>query len=220
MKPLTAWSYSRYATYATCPLQFKLSVSDGNKSPPSAAMERGLKVHRDLAAYLEGNGPLPPVVKNPYQVKLYAEMAAYPEKLVEHQQGFTKQWKPTGWFGKDTWYRQVYDAALLYDDMTAEAVDHKTGKKYGSNAEQMELQALSLMCQYKPVTHVTTRLIYVDSGEEDIAEFPATEREALKAKWEQKVSSMFNDTIFAPRPNDKCKFCHFSKSNAGPCKFG
>lgn len=219
-KPLTAWSYSRYALYAQCPLKFKLEVIDGQKQPQSPAMARGNKIHVDLANYLKGTGTLPAVVTAPYQVKLYAEMAAFPEKLVEHQQGFTRQWKPTGWFGSDTWYRQVYDVALLYEDMTAEAVDHKTGKKYGSNAEQMELQALSLMCQYKPVTHVTTRLVYVDSGEEEIAEFPATDREALKAKWEAKVAPLFADTVFAPRPNDKCKFCHFSKSNNGVCRFG
>lgn len=219
-KPLTAWSYSRYALYAQCPLKFKLEVIDGLKAPQSPAMARGNKVHVDLANYLKGQALLPAAVTTPYQVKLYAEMRAFPDKLVEHQQGFTNQWKPTGWFGADTWYRQIYDVALLYEDMTAEAVDHKTGKRYGSNAEQMELQAVSLMCQYKPVTHVTTRLIYVDSGEEEIAEFPAVDREKLTAKWNSKVAPMFSDKIFAPRPNDKCKFCQFSKSNNGVCRFG
>lgn len=217
---LTAWSYSRYNAYAACPLAFKLRYLDKSPEPPSPAMERGNKVHQAIAAYLTQKGELPTEIKLPFHLSLYAEMAAFPDKLVEHQQGFTRQWNPTGWFSKDTWYRQVYDVALLYEDLTAEAVDHKTGKKYGSNAEQMELQALSLMCQFKPAIHVTTRLVYIDSGEEEIAEFPVAVKEGLKSKWEAKVAPMFSDTVFAPRPNEKCRFCHFAKSKAGLCRFG
>lgn len=218
---LTAWSYSRYTKYALCPLQFKLSVIDKIKEPPSDAMARGDRIHKGAAAFVLGQtATLPTEIRHPYQIKLCGEVAAFPDKLVEHQQGFTRQWKPTGWFSKDTWYRQIYDVALLYEDLTAEAVDWKSGKKYGSNAEQMELQALSLMCQFKPAIHVTTRLVYIDSGEEEIAEFPVAVKEPLKAKWEQKVAPMFSDTVFAPRPNEKCRFCHFAKSKAGLCRFG
>lgn len=217
---VTAWSYSRYALYAQCPLAFKLKNIDKVPEPGSPAMERGNKVHKALASYLEGKATLPAEVKHPYQLGLYAEMQAFPDKLVEHQQGFTQQWKPTGWFAKNTWFRAIYDVALLYEDMTGEVVDHKTGKKYGSNDEQMELFGLAFLCQYLPATHVTTRLVYVDSGEEEIAEFAATQRDALKAKWEAKVAPMFSDTVFAPRPNDKCRFCNFSKSKGGQCRFG
>ncbi len=219
---LTAWSYSRFATYNQCPLKFKLTVIDKMKEPSSPAMERGNQVHKALADYITGKAELPPEVKTPFHHQLYGEMRGIsPEdKLVEQQLGFTSGWKPTGWFAKDTWLRVVWDVGLLYEDLTGEVVDHKTGKKYGSNDDQMELFGLSFLCQYRPATHVTTRLIYVDSGDEEIAEFPASVKEKLQAKWEQKVVPMFSDTVFAPRPSDKCRFCTFSRSNKGLCRFG
>jgi CRISPR/Cas system-associated exonuclease Cas4 (RecB family) len=217
-KPLTAWSYSRYAKYQLCPLQFKLEVLDGNKQPMSPAMQRGDTIHRGVAAFLVDKGPLPPEAEK--HSAFIAEVKTIPDKLVEHQQGFTSAWEPTGWFHKTTWYRQVYDVAVLYEDMTSEVVDWKTGKKYATNEEQMELCALSLMCQLKPTTHVTTRLFYIDTGQEEFAEFPASDREKLKAKWNAKVQPMFSDTVFAPRPNEKCRFCAFSRSSGGQCRFG
>lgn len=222
MNAVKAWSYSRFALYEQCPLAFKLKFLDKIPEEGSPAMERGNVIHKALAAYITGTGELPDVVKNPFQKQLYAQMRAIPaeDKLVEQQMGFTKEWKPTGWFSKDTYARVIWDAAFLYEDLTGEVGDHKTGKKYGSNADQMELFGLSFLAQYLPATHVTTRLIYVDAGEEEIAEFPASDKEPLIAKWSQKIIPMFSDTIFAPRPNDKCKFCAFSRSNKGLCKFG
>lgn len=222
MTAVTAWSWSRFALYEQCPLAFKLKNIDKIEEPPSDAMQRGRDVHKALEQYIICKADLPAEVKHPFHRQLYAEMRAIPaeNKVVEQQWGFTSKWKPMGWFGKDVWYRAVLDLGVMYDDLTYEAVDHKTGKKYGHNDDQMELFALSVMCKYPPVTHVTTRLVYIDSGEQEFGEFPATDREALKAKWEAKVAPMFADTTFAPRPNDKCRFCHFAKSKAGLCKFG
>lgn len=219
---VTAWSYSRYADYAQCPLRFKLKVIDKIQEPASPAMARGNTVHKALAQYIEGRGELPQEVKSPYHASLYAEMRGFPaeDKVVEQQMGFTAHWEPTGWFAKDTWLRVVWDLALMYEDLTGEVVDHKTGKKYGTNTDQMELFGLSFFCKYKLAKHVTTRLVYIDSGDEEIAEFSADAVAPLKAKWEAKVAPMFTDTVFAPRPNDKCRFCHFAKSKLNLCKFG
>lgn len=225
MNQVSAWSWSRFALYEQCPLAFKLKNIDKIEEPPSAAMQRGRDVHKALERYIIGEADLPPEVKHPFHVKLYAEMRAVPaeDKVVEQQWGFQRSWKPTtgrGWFGKAVWLRASLDLGIMYEDATFEAVDHKTGKKYGHNDDQMELFALSVMCKYTPVTHVTTRLVYLDSGEQEFGEFPASDREALKAKWEGKVAPMFADTTFAPRPNDKCRFCAYAKGKGGQCKFG
>lgn len=224
VSPITAWSYSRLANWELCPAQFKYRHIDKLKEPPSPAMERGNVMHKALANFLTTPGEsLPAFVTNPFQQKLYTEMQAFPDKIVEQQWGFTVGWEPTGWFAKGknaTWYRCSLDVALLYEDLTGEVVDHKSGKRYGTNDDQMEQFALSFMCQYKPAEHVTTRLVYLDGGEEEIAEFPAKDKEALKAKWTARAAAMLQDTTFVARPNDKCRFCHFSKSKQGPCRFG
>jgi len=219
---VTAWSYSRYALYELCPLKFKLKHIDKIPEPGSPAMERGDRIHKGVAAYVTGTSQEPPqeAVAHSFPAKLIEELRGFPDKVVEQQWGFTASWGPTGWFGKATWFRNILDAAALYDDMTGDVIDWKTGKKYGSNAEQMELNALAFMCQYKLTQSVTTRMVYLDNGEEDTADFPVADKEKLKEKWQQKVVPMFSDTIFAPRPNDKCRFCAYSRSNLNKCRFG
>jgi hypothetical protein len=225
MKPLTAWSYSRYALYEMCPLKFKYEVLEGNKTEASPAMQRGNDIHKGIAAWLDNRAEGLPrdAFQNPRAEQLLMEMRQIPDKFVEQQWGFTANWKETGWFGKDTWLRVVLDVGLLYPDMTAEAIDFKTGKRYGTNYDQMELFALAIMCKIVPVKHVTTRLIYLDEkGKdiEDIEEFPATHKQRLIDKWTKKVEPMFTDKVFAPRPNDKCKWCPLARSKGGKCAFG
>lgn len=219
-----AWSYSAWAMYALCPLKYKLAKIDKVPEPGSPAMQRGNEIHVGVAAYITGKAAGLPAAAMQHQVMvdLIEQLRAFPaqSREIEQQWGFTSNWQPTGWFAKDTWFRSVLDAGVMYDDLTYEDVDFKTGKRYGSNDEQMETQALSVMVKFKPVLHVTTRLAYLDSGEFEFAEFPVSHKERLKDKWEKKVAPLFNDTVFAPRPNEKCRFCSFSKSKGGQCAFG
>jgi hypothetical protein len=227
MTALTAWSYSRFATWSLCPLQFKLKFIDKLPEPGSPAMQRGNDIHKGMAEFVSGKADVLPrdAMQNPVVMQTVQEIRDFPDdkKQVEQQWGYREDFTATGWFGKDTWFRSILDAGLMYEDMTYELVDWKTGKRYGSNDEQMETQALAVMGRFKPVKHVTTRLVYVDekgNNPFEFAEFPATHRESLAAKWRSKVAPMFNDTVFAPRPNEKCRFCHFSRTNSGKCSFG
>lgn len=221
---IKAWSYSRYELYVQCPLRFKLRHIDKLPEPPAPAKDRGNMVHKGAAAYLLGTAALPAEFVHPDHIKLAKQLLDFPAKQVEQQWGFTSTWMPTGWFGSTTWFRSILDVGLLYDDMAYEDIDWKTGKKYGSNQDQMETQALAVMCRIKPVRHVSTRLVYLDAGEQDFYEFPARDKEKLMRKWELKVAPMFADDMFVARPNDKCKWCAFSRSNwtgqGTPCKFG
>src|SRR5581483_11409959 len=135
----------------------------------------------------------------------------------------TSGWKATGWCDRDTWFRNVLDVGLIYEDLSGEALDWETGKRYGSNAEQLELNALALMCKYPPLKSATSRMIYLDEkGKEieDIEDFPATHKQRLIDKWTRKAEPMFTDQIFAPRPNEKCRFCPLARSQGGKCAFG
>lgn len=226
-KPLTAWSYSRYAAWTQCPLQFRLKFLENFKDPGSPAMDRGKEMHDGVAKYCANQADVLPrdAMQNATALQTITEIRSFPadKKQIEQQWGYRADFKPTGWFGADTWFRSILDVGVMYEDMTYESVDWKTGKRYGSNADQMETQALAIMARFKPVQHVTTRLVYLDSTDSDpfeIEEFPATHREKLADKWRGKVAPMFADKVFAPRPNDKCRFCPFSRSKSGQCAFG
>lgn len=217
---MAAWSFSRWACWALCGLQYKLRYIDKLPEPQSPAMARGNDIHIGIAKYLEGKADAPPAEAATTFGAQLAELRALPNKSVEQKWAFNRQWRGTGYFAKDVYLRSVLDVGLVYDDNTADIIDHKTGKKYGSNTEQVELFALSAMCMWPQVTRVTARLWYIDADDEEIIEFSAADREKLKAKWDANASKMLSDTIFAPRPNDKCRFCNWSRSKGGPCKFG
>lgn len=221
---LTAWSYTRYADYRRCPMFFAYKHLLRIKEPAGPALQRGRDIHKEAEQYITAKRK----PKMPASLRNFADQMTQLRGLhpsVEQQWGFTKEWEPTDWFGANVWVRNVLDVCVVYDDNTADVIDHKTGKKYGSNDEQMELFGLSTFAKFPQLEHVTTRLWYLDiepadpQGNEVVAEFKAKEVPALKKDWAKRVRPMFADRKFPPRPNDKCRFCFLSKAKGGPCKF-
>lgn len=232
---VTAWSYSRYADYELCPARFKYKHIDRLPDPGGPAMVRGSEIHKEGENYLKvgGKGKGPAVPKTYAHFKGEMEQLRKLEPMVEQQWGFTADWTPTGWFGRDTWLRVVCDVAVYYDDDTLDIIDFKTGKKYGTNEDQIELFSMGGFAKFPEVEHVTARLWYLDipDGPNDgdphadstanttIREYTRDGYEAAKKKWAGKIQPMFMDTKFPPRANDKCRWCPYSRAKGGPCKF-
>lgn len=219
---LTAWSFSRWKTYNTCPAQAKFRYVDKVPEPSSDAMDRGTEVHTQIAQYLRGDieGPIPGWT---YFESLFRQLRAL-NPLVEQEWGYNSKWGITGWFGSDTWFRSKLDTAVLYEDFTADVVDFKTGKpRPDETALQAELYALSVFARYAVATHVTVRFWYLDleqAGKEVVYRFSKAMVPALLDKWTKRGEKMLNDTIMAPIPGQHCKWCPFAKSTGGPCKYG
>ena len=222
---ITAWSYSRYADYKQCPLRFKLKYIDKLPEPGSPAMQRGSDIHKEGENYLIAppakGKKVTPVPASYLHFKEEMEQLRGLDPLVEQQWGFTREWSPTGWFGKDTWLRIVCDVVVLYDDHTCDLIDFKTGRKYDTNEEQVELFSSGVFMKFPQIEMVTTRLWYVDQPRDNevIREYTRDDFERIRKEWEQKIVPMFKDKRFAPTPNDKCKWCSFAKAKGGPCKF-
>jgi hypothetical protein len=141
--------------------------------------------------------------------------------MVEQQWGFTKKWEPTSWFGKKTWVRIIADVAVLYDDNTAEVIDFKTGRKYDTNEEQVELFGAATLKKFSNLEEIQVRLWYLDqpTDNEVLRTYTAKDGELIRKDWEKKVVPMFNDRRFAPTPNTKCRWCSFAKDKGGPCPY-
>lgn len=222
---LTAWSYSRYSDYKRCPLYFKLKYLDKSiKDTGSAAMNRGGDIHKLAENYTLGK-----LKKLPDELKNFKDEFAQLKglkPLVEQEWGFNSNWGWTGrpgWFGDDVWLRVKMDVAIVYEDTTGEVIDHKTGRKYGVNEEQVDLFGAAAFTRFPQLTHVTTRLWYLDiadkAEQEEVFEMTAAEGALIRKDWTKKVRPMFNDKRFAPKPNDKCKWCPASNANGGVCEF-
>jgi hypothetical protein len=204
---ITAWSYSRYADYKQCPLRFKLKYIDKLPEPGSPQMQRGSDVHKEGEKYLSAP-KRPKQVPASYQ-HFAEEMAQLHglRPLVEQQWGFTREWTPTSWFGSTTWLRIVTDVTVRYDDHTVDLIDFKTGRKYDTNEEQVELFSTGPFMKWPEVEEVQTRLWYLDQKDDNevLRTYTRSDFERIRKEWEQKIVPMFKDKRFAPTANSKCK---------------
>lgn len=237
IKQVTSWSFSRYSTYKQCPLKLKLSAIDRIREPGNEAMARGDAIHKLAEKYIKGEGrSLPP------ELKLFADefkklRAQYKKKIngmvVEDNWSFTKDWDETQWDDWiNCWLRIKLDCAHHHDDETLIITDWKTGKfrpeMNEEYVEQLELYALAALLLHEHIQQVKPRLAYLDLGityPEAGAELVFTRADIPKLKklWEKRTKAMLNDKQFAPRPNDKCRWCFYRSSNkvagGGQCKY-
>lgn len=221
-----AWSYSTFNMWEECPKRYEgLKIMKlGDQAGPG--MAEGDAFHKQVARYImdpSAGLPARPIHKDALPVIQGARSLDVP-KTVEQQWGITPHWKQTGWFSRDpkkpTWLRVIVDLGMTYEDDTGEVVDWKTGKRYDHNDDQMEVFAAGYFV-YRPwLKHVTTRLVYVDTGQEEYAEFPAKDAEKLQEKWSAKAREMLTDREWPARPGFRCKFCPRAKSAGGDCAFG
>lgn len=236
-KTLTSWSFSRYNVYKLCPLKAKLAFIDGIKEPQSEAMARGDAIHGLAEGYIKGE-----IARIPAELKLFAVefrklRKLYKQKIggaiVEDNWSFTNAWAKTRWDDwVNCWVRIKLDCAHYEDFGTLVITDWKTGKfrqgQHEEYLEQLELYALAALLLHPQVTRVKPRLAYLDLG----VVYPAVEKEIiytqqdiprLKQTWEARTQAMLNDKIFAPRANNKCKWCFYRASNkdagGGQCKY-
>lgn len=233
VKKITSWSFSRYSTYRQCPAKLKFTAIDKLKEPPNDAMTRGSNIHALAEHYIKGQlKKLPPELK---QFKgLFEQLKTAFKKrtilnVVEDSWAFTKAWTRTTWDDwTGCWLRIKLDHAVSVDGETLVITDWKTGKFRPDSCEdyqeQLELYALAALLLYPHIKEVRPRLAYLDLGmiypkdDEPIIYTPA-DVPRLKKLWLQRTKAMLNDTKFAPKPNRFCGWCHFRKSNGGPCQY-
>jgi hypothetical protein len=240
IKQITSWSFSRYSDYKQCPLKAKLKHVDRIKEPGSDALNRGAAIHDLAEQYIKGKikARTFPVELKAFEAEFKMMKAQYKKKIngmvVEDNWAFTKDWDETQWDNwTQCWVRIKLDCAHHQDLETLIVTDWKTGKfrveQNEDYVEQLELYALSALLLHPHIEKVLPRLVYLDQGTiypeqpEDVL-FTRADIPMLKKKWEKRVKPMMSDKIFAPRPNDKCKWCWYGQSKkaaGGPglCKY-
>ena len=224
-----AWSYSRLHDYDTCPRKAKLKHLDKITEPPNKAMDRGARIHKLAEDYVKGS-----LRDLPEELSQFRDEFKQLLKLkadTETRWAFGSGWKPLeGFFDKQTVARVVTDALVVEvktprgkrgsTRTTALVVDYKTGRRYGSNAEQVQLYALAVLERYPQVEEVTVQLWYLDQGEIDEEVFARSKHHAtLREYWEERPKRMMSDTAFKPTPGQHCARCYYSKVKHADCEF-
>jgi CRISPR/Cas system-associated exonuclease Cas4 (RecB family) len=217
VRRITQWSYSRFRDWKQCPAKAAFKYIDKLEEPGSEAMERGNRVHKELEQHLLGKLKRFSAEVGPHFLKELDKLRKVKGLLVEEQWAFTVDWVMTEWFAKDVWLRVKMDVAWQDKD-TAEGIDHKTGKfRPGEYDDQMFQYCIALLLAFPKAKKARVRLWFHDNGMTDQKVLTRPFLEQSLAKLKAQVQPMLLDEVFPPTPNDKCKWCHFSKKKGGPC---
>lgn len=230
-KRIEAVSYSRYSDYKKCPALAKYKHVNKIREPEGAASAHGNDVHRMSQQFAEGQ--LKKLPRELAGFKAGFEILRKVNALCEQEWAFNRDWKKVDWFARDAWLRVKMDAHYLQSETrtvkkqkvnedVVVAIDVKSGRVYDDHEQQRSLYALGSLLVYPSATRVIVKHWYLDQApgqNEAISEFPADQLPILKREWLARFNPMLNDTRFAPKPGNHCRFCFFRKSNGGPCQF-
>ena len=138
------------------------------------------------------------------------------DRYVEKKFGFDIDWSPYPTDSDLTAFLVIMDA-VAFANGVVEVAEWKSGKPSADHADQRLLYALAGLRVFLPKEVVVTTY-YVDlTSDPKRIRVPAAAEQELKDMWSSRRETIINDKIHAPRPNDKCKWCHVRKSNGGPC---
>lgn len=215
---LYAVSYSRIKTWELCPAKakykFLLKLPEGE----SVYANRGTDMHALAASYIKGE--MVDVPRQLEDVKDFLDEYRHPETQTEMQVAFDENWQPVEWFSIKVMCRVILDC-ILRKDAIVHFADHKSGKKRDDEyIEQLRLYALACFMLWPEVEVIDAQIIYLDHGERLRMTYTRDVLPELQEYWGARISKVRADDIFPARPNPKCQYCHYRKSNGGPCSFG
>lgn len=231
VKKFTSWSFSRFTDYVHCPFKARLKHIDKIQEPSNIYLEHGTEVHDVVASYLKKKlTALPPEMKFiPSHMDMFKKIRAAKEPFIEEMWGFTKDWAPCKWDDWNRcWLRIKMDCSVI-NKRTMDVYDWKTGKFRPEEAAndyhmQLELYAVAAFARFPFVEKLNASLVYLEAEQIYELKFKKDQLAGLQEKWTERVQFMLNDTIFAPRPNNKCRWCHYRNSNkangGGQCQHG
>lgn len=220
VKQFTAWSYSRLGDHSKCPLYAKLRHLDRLPEPESPALANGNAVHKTAEEYIKAKRTpklLPRALANFKDDFAALRKVKVPVKT-EDQWCVTAKWESHDWFGPAAWCRAKVDVYYIAGSHM-EIIDHKTGKIWPDNVEQLHQYATLAFSIFPKIETVNASLWYLDQGEIVDRDYRRVDLPVMQGIWNKRVAPMLADKTFAPRPGNHCRWCNFSKEKGGPCKF-
>jgi RecB family exonuclease len=218
-----SWSYSAVTQHNKCPLAFRFRRIDRLPEPEGEALTRGKDTHAVMAEYLTTGVFLPdaPPKLVVSWVQMLNDLRAR-NAVPEQQIAFDKDWNRLDvWYGDNVWARIVMDAVVVTEDYV-EVTEWKTGRVYPEHMQQLRLYALAGLMAYPTANMVVARVVYLDTPEVPVAHHSALRNAVplLRAEFGQFAHKLLNDDLYPAKPGRGCNWCHFRRSNGGPCDHG
>ena len=224
--PLPTWSFSALKVFEECAFRAFLSRVQKIPEPTNPAAARGSAIHEEAEAYVKGElGEMPDTLKK-FENDFEQLRTLYTEAKVEleGEWGFTLDWEPTGWVGKDTWARVKLDAIVFEDDNSVRVIDYKTGKKWGNeitHGQQCLLYAIAACYRYPNIEAIQTELWYLDKGQTTKKFYTRNEAMHFTAGWHNRAVVMTTQETFEPTPSPQaCRWCSYKDGDNPSCQWG
>lgn len=206
------------------------------KREASAAMERGGAVGRTLELYVKGEADAvhEEIVNKPALTLAKKLRAAYAKGKVSVESTINldrnwkvlpPQWSPSIWLivKLDVWQWTGSSTGRVIDWKTG-GVNKNTGQIYANEKYDDQLLAYQVasLVAFPRLNEVHADLCFVDAKGDPMVTRPSLTRINLPAA-QKKLTKLsipiMTDDTFAPKPNDKCRWCEYGKTNSGPCPF-
>lgn len=150
------------------------------------------------------------------------------KKLTELRMGFTRDYKPAAFFGKNVWIRGVIDLVLLMECNDIIIIDHKTGGGQGGAStryyeEQLNFYKLLYHFGIGKVEGAQSGIHFIEAGEIPMADFHSAEdiekKLVVELEWalEGAIEMCKEKGFFKHVRGNYCKWCEFDKVG---CKEG
>ena len=211
-----AYSYSAVKLYEQCPSRYKFSRIDRLQEPSGDAATRGSLIHSEIEAIIKGELPLVSDVVQYLVPQLNKWKLSNAQS--EMQFAIDDKWNLVDYKDKNAWFRGVIDLYFEENDV-ATVLDFKTGKER-DYSDQVIVYAAVVLATKPHINRVNLAIEFLDS-QKNVQYARITREELGKYKDElaNRINTINKDNIFAANPSGLCKFCHFRKSNGGPCKW-
>ncbi len=210
----------------------------------SDALTRGIEIGKALEEFVNGKRrKMHDEVRHPNILRLARELREGFTKskvAVERMINLDKDWNllPAAWSPR-VWLIVKMDVFLQKSSKTGRVIDWKTGglekrgptagkpredsKKY---AEQLQIYSTAALCAFPQMETMTAALAFVDANakynpviEMKEGSITRTALEKNKKALAKRALPMFTDDTFAPRANERCKWCDYQKGKGGPCPY-
>lgn len=218
MKYTEPLGFSKLDVFRQCKAKFKYQFMDKRKGDDSSpALERGNLIHKNIEEYLNGwTQELHPDVLD---WKDAFDAVKAKDYKGEQALGISKDWiLLPDWFDKRTWIRVKMDTYYVENGKIV-VIDYKTGKYRIPSTEQVELYAIAGLSIAPEIKEAIAEMWFLDAGETYTRTYTKDELLALRTKYIQEFDKIHNHETWEPEPSSACRYCPYSKTKGGPCKY-
>lgn len=221
MSKSSKWSYSRWSMFHRCQAQYDYAyIQRLPRHGTSAALERGLAIHKKAEEFVKGN-----ITGMPDELAKFAKEFKVLRKEYKAGNGFTEidvsidsNWQRSNM--RETDYLIGFADFVHFEEEAVTIIDYKTGRQYPSHRDQAHVYAMACMCSDEDIQEAQVEFWYLDHSKTQSWNWPRKQLEQMKTVWKKRVDKMINCKNYEARPNNLCKWCDYSASKGGPCEHG